>query len=225
MTQLNDKLPAPPVFRKNQGRDQTISGPQIVLYDDIVKVYRFETDPGLILKGEASRTVWANEGVKRPKVAYRIAVVTEGQCHVRIWNDEAEYQAGIVPPLRDEHRPPGFVSGTFNPSGGYHVMDADVPGTVWYCCLLRGKRCKTGTVPTYIELNQGDQLPVYSTTEPNIYILLEGELNMMGVGNIPNEVRSIRGDVGPNRIVSKIGPGPAKLLHCFLEDEDYGRLD
>lgn len=225
MTQINDKRPIPPFFRKSQGRDQTVSGSQAILNDDSVKVYRIETDPGFPLEGNTARRRWIMDGEKKPKMSYRITCVTEGQLHVRIWNSEEEYQEGIVPPYRDEHRPPGFVGGNFNPLPGYHIMDADVPGTVWYCCFLKGKRCKTGTVPTYIELNQGDQLPVYSTSEPNIYILLEGELNMMGVGNIPNEARSIRGDIGPNRVVTKIGPGPAKLLHCFLEDEDYGRLD
>lgn len=221
MTRLTPRQPIPIRFRKSGSKDQTKSGANIVHNDEDVKVYRIETDPGFPIEGNSARRRWLIDGEKSPHMSYRITCVTKGQIHTRIWEDDTMTGA----PYREEHRPVGFIGGNFNPLPGYHIMDADVPNSEWHCIFLKDRRVKTGTIPTYIELNQGDELPVYSTTEPNLYILLRGELNMVSVGNLPDEVRSIRGDIGANRRITAIGPGKAQLVHCFLEPEDYTRLD
>ena len=221
MTTLAPELPIKPFFRKVTGHDNTPGGSQVVLNDVNVKLHRINTDPGLTIEGNTARRRWVIDGVKAPYMSYRITCVTKGQMHTQMFTDETKTNM-----FRDEHRPVGFIGGSFNPQPGWHILDADVPGTEWFCCFLKDKRVKDGTVPTYIELNQGDQLPVFSTTEPNLDILMTGALNIVGIGNLPDgQPRSFRGDIGLNRVVSKIGPGKAQLMHCFLQDEDYGRLD
>jgi hypothetical protein len=222
MTQIVQKRPIPFYTRKSQfGFDNTISGAEIVLETDEVRVHRLVTDPGFAIEGNMARRRWLIDGVKKPYISYRITATTKGQIRARFWRDETKAEL-----IRDELRGVGYVGGNFNPEPGYRHLDAVVPGSEWFCVYLRDMRVKTGTIPTYIELNQGDQLPVFSTNEPNMYILLNGELNVQGIGSLPDGVpECILGNVGQNRVITKIGPGKAQLLHCFTEPEDYGRLD